>query len=733
MADIGLKEIFMEEVSEILKNLESEIIKLEEGDDPESINTIFRYVHTIKGSSGIADIPEISEFTHHIENLLDLVRNGKLEVGSDIIDIVLKSMDWVKMSIFSEDETWGDESLNQSLIVRIQEIIEGKSGEAVTEKEGIGVDNPVEECDIKPINKRGEEEESTHDINIEGMLGREKSCRYFKIKAYFEEDIFESGIDPIMIIDDLASLGQICEIKIDRDGLPAFDKLDPEKCYIGWRIILKTTHTMEKVNDVFLFVKDTNDIEAKDITSGFIEEGNRKEKGRSLQVRRLGDILIRKGVITGDDLNDVLDIQIKEKKKLGEIIVEKKLATAREVDTAILEQEQVEISIESTTVRVETKKLDNLMNLLGEIVIGQASISRLAEVLADRDEVDLIKNALYGLDRTTREFQEQIMTIRMIPIGPTFEQFRRFVRDSAMTMGKEISLEIEGGETELDKTVIEMIGDPLKHMIRNSIDHGVETPEDRERIGKNRKGRILLNAYHQEGKIFIDITDDGKGIDRKRLQEKALEVGLLGKGEEVSDEKLLSYLFVPGFSTAEKIGVLSGRGVGMDVVRRNIEDLRGTIDIITDEGKGTTIRIKLPLTLAIIEGMLVRIGNNIYIIPLLSIVESLRPLKNDVETIEGKGEVISVRGKYITFFRLYDFFGVESDYKNPWESLVVIVESNGTQLGLMVDDLIGQQQIVIKSLDGFITDNCAISGATILGDGRVALILDIHGLIGMIE
>jgi two-component system, chemotaxis family, sensor kinase CheA len=317
----------------------------------------------------------------------------------------------------------------------------------------------------------------------------------------------------------------------------------------------------------------------------------------------------------------------------------------------------------------------------------------------------------------------------MIQVGPTFAQFRRFVRDMSKQEGKLIHLEVRGAETELDKTVIEKISDPLKHMIRNAVDHGIETPDERERAGKNPEATIQLNAYHQEGNVYIEVSDDGWGLDLERIRERALTRGLLKKGEDASREKLVSMVFMPGFSTADSVGELSGRGVGMDVVKNNISELRGTVDIVTEKGKGTTIRIKLPLTMAIIEGMLCRVGRSVYIIPLLSIVESIKPKREDIRSVEKQGEVVQVRGEYVSLIRLYEYYGIKPEKENPWDALLIIVESTGTKLALMVDDLIGQQQVVIKSLDSYITKDRSISGAAIMGDGTVALIVDIHGLL----
>lgn len=712
----GLREIFAGEAEEILQDLEVDIVNLEENSDPDIINKVFRSIHTLKGSSGIAGFNEISEFTHKIENLLEKVRCGELTIQDKLINILLESMDWIRISIFGRDQEdeigIEPEKLKNDLIDSISQYNNGKDENIENlykdDKEAFFIE------DIEEREKRKSLKES---------LEKYTNRNFFRIKAEFRENIFEYGIDPLMIIEDLASLGTFEERRVNRSKLPSFKNLDPEKCYISWDLVLETEYSKDHIEDVFLFVKDDNKISIEDVTTTYHEGTSHSD-----DLKKIGQIMVDKKIITEEERDEALEIQDSENKRIAEIIVEKGFATKNDVKEALDEQEKIKTKIETSTVRVATKKLDSLLNLLGEIVIGQSSISRIADQIVGENGFRL-KNALYGLDRTTREFQEQIMSIRMIPIGPSFEQFRRFVRDTAKSNGKDIKLYIEGGETELDKTVIERMGDPLKHMIRNAMDHGIETPEERIRAGKSSKGRIILKAYHQKGNVFIEVIDDGKGINKEMIRKKAEEKGLIDQNEEMSDEKILSCLFMPGFSTAEKVGELSGRGVGMDVVKNNIEALRGMVEIDTEENVGTTFRIKLPLTLAIVEGMLVRVGKYTYIIPLLSILESIKPVKEDIKTIEGRGEVIFVRGQYVTLIRLYQLFGIESDYVNPWESLVVIVESNGVYMGVMVDDLIGQQQIVIKSLDSHITNSRIVSGATILGDGTVSLILDVHGLV----
>lgn len=688
--DPEILEIFHNEAKELLENIESELVQLEEFYSKETVNSLFRYFHTLKGSSGIAGLVEVSEFTHEIETLLDKFRNDEVGVTSELIDAILGSIDLIKIMIFSPESVSIDFEDKKNILIAT---INSASGEA-----------------------------SSHSpVSIETSDSSRFS--FYRIKIKFREDIFEFGIDPLMILEDIVEIGELLEFKVDRSALPSLEKMDPQKCYLSWFIVVKTKEHVQKLDEIFLFVRDDNTIEVTDVSSQYQEDLSENVH----EDKKLGEILIKKGLITEDELMSVLNTKAPNQ-QLGKALVKSKLVTEADIQNALGLQVEVRKKIESATIRVETNKLDNLLNLLGEIVIGQSSISRFVEELDD-DKAYAMKNSLYALNRSTRQFQEQIMQMRMIPIGPTFSQFKRFVRDTARQNGKEIKLVTRGNETELDKTVVEEITDPLKHMIRNAIDHGIESTEERMKCGKVSSGTITLNAYHQEGSIFIEVSDDGKGLDAQRIREVAVDKGVVAKDKELTIDETYSLIFKPGFSTSQAVGDLSGRGVGMDVVKSNIDSLRGAVKIISRQGEGTTFRVKLPLTLAIIDGMLIRVGSHVYIIPLLSIIESIQPTREDVKTIKGQGEVVMVRNEYVPLLRLHDYFDLEPVYQNPWEALLVIVESNGEKLAVMIDDLIGQQQIVIKSLDSYITSNKSVSGAAILGDGDVALILDIHGLL----
>lgn len=690
--DPEILEVFQTEARDVIGTIESDLVLLEESESEETVNSLFRSFHTLKGSSGIAGLTEVSGFTHELETLLDKVRSGEATVTSSMIDILLASVDLLRVMIFGSDEDVDIEEQKAAVLAFL-------NSEGVTAPAG------------------------TTDTS----QGSESAERYYRIVIRFREDIFEFGIDPMIILEDLTQCCSVLEMKIDRSKLPDLAEIDPEKCYLGWLFVVKTSAPRSRLDEIFLFVRDDNEIEIEDISDTYTEDFSKNIN----EEKRLGDILVKRGLLTENDITRVLQ-EKSDDEKLGTAIVRKKLLTEADIQNALGVQTEVRKKIESSTIRVETNKLDNLMNLLGEIVIGQSSISRFAEEL-DEDRGYALKNSLYSLNRSTRQFQEQIMAMRMIPVGPTFNQFKRFVRDTAKELGKDIKLVIKGKETELDKTVIEEITDPLKHMIRNSIGHGIESPEKRLARGKQAEGTITLNAYHQEGSVFIEVADDGAGIDTDKIRELAIERGFLAKEKDVTAEELYEYMFQPGFSTSGQVGGLSGRGVGMDVVKSNIDSLRGSIQVISQKGSGTTFRIKMPLTLAIIDGMLIQIGVQKYIIPLLSILESIQPRKEDVKSIKGKGEVVLVRDQYISLIRLYDYFSIEPEYTDPSEALVVIVESNGERLALMIDDLLGQQQTVIKSIDRFITRNRTVSGAAILGDGNVALILDIHGLLNEIS
>jgi two-component system chemotaxis sensor kinase CheA len=466
------------------------------------------------------------------------------------------------------------------------------------------------------------------------------------------------------------------------------------------------------------------------IILGLNQDTVQKEKapGNPPKEKYIGEILVESGDISKEQLEIALQEQGQgqgQGQRLGEILVEKGIITPEKINSALKVQSVVG-KPSSETVKVDTQKLDNLINLVGELVIANALIN------------DGLGNTTNGsnknlshLNKIVKDIQDQVMCMRMVPLKSTFQKMARLVRDVSAKVGKKVQLEISGEDTELDKTVIDEIGDPLVHIIRNSIDHGIEAQNERISTGKPAEGLVRLNAFHRGGNIVIEIEDDGKGLCKEKLLKKAIEKGLIEEDASLSDQQIYNLIFAAGFSTAEKVTDVSGRGVGMDVVKKNVERLRGKVEISTVEGKGTKISIKLPLTLAIIDGMIVQVGTEKYIVPMLSIEKSIRPKKEDVSTVQQRGELINVRGSLLPMVRLHNLYNVQPKKTNPWEALVLIVEGEGQRCGILVDDLLGQQQIVIKSLGEQFHNIRGIAGSAILGDGRIGLILDVGGIMSM--
>jgi two-component system chemotaxis sensor kinase CheA len=519
----------------------------------------------------------------------------------------------------------------------------------------------------------------------DNYMEKESPGRYH-ITVDFDIDSFSSDFDPIYFIEEIASYGDLVERKIHKEKLPSFEELDPQQCFVSWSCIIDTHYDYRVFEDIFIkrehrgkySIEKMQSIE--NIDHGTIEKVESNEENIPVQ--------------TSPD-------------RVGHV--------------------HQPVSVQTTHadgVVVDSKRLDELMNLLGEIVIGHSAINRFAEGL-DAEASSELTNAMYGLDRTTREFQEQLMAIRTVQMDEYIEQLKTFVKMKAEEHGRNIDVTVSGHETELDRSMIERILAPVRELISYAVACGIENPAERKKTGKDETAHVEFNAYHQEGSVILSLSDDGKGFDPSELKKQAEEAGLVKKGEDVPKGRLFSLLLNGEFASAfyREFG-LSGQHL-----KEVVENLRGTVDIESAPGKGTTFKIKLPLSLAIIEGMAVRVGEHVYIVPLLSIVESIQPREADVKTIEGKGEVIQARGEYIALVRLYEYYNIKSDLTNPWESLVVIVESNGEKVGLMVDDLIGQQQTVIKNIGSDLASNRSISGASILGDGRISLIIDIHGLV----
>ncbi|OPY66034.1 MAG: Chemotaxis protein CheA [Syntrophorhabdaceae bacterium PtaU1.Bin034] len=694
MKDIH-REAFREEAYELLSELEGSLLELEEApDDGELIGRIFRAMHTIKGSGSMFGFDDVAAFTHQIETVYDKVRNGQLQVTKELISLTLQARDFIKIMLDeSPEETVREASLQQAIdgFVRLG-----------LEKEGVGSTEPAA------------------GSSAPGTTEDEEMVTY-RIRFRPSKEIFLSGTNPLLLLEELRGLGE-CSIVAQLDDIPDLEHMNPEYCYMGWDIILTSGRGMDTIKDVFIFVEDICDIKIETIAGG---AGGPDEPGD----RRIGEILLDRGEITREDLRNVLS----ERKYLGEILCEKGIVTQNEVDSALTEQQHVRKIREKTSkeeaissIRVPAEKLDILVNLVGELVTVQARLSQTASISGDNDLGAIAEE----VERLTAELRDNTMSIRMLPIGTTFGRFKRLIRDLSQELGKEIEMTTEGAETELDKTVIERLNDPLVHVIRNSIDHGIESPEKRLSDGKPRAGVIHLSASHSGANVIIRIKDDGKGLDREAILAKAIEKGLASAGQELTDRDVFGFIFAPGFSTASRITSVSGRGVGMDVVKKAIDGLGGSIQIASEQGKGTTITIKLPLTLAIVEGLLVRLADEHFVLP-LSIVEECVELTNeDTRKAHGRN-IANIRGEIVPYVRLRNEFRIPGE--PPPIEQIVITGVNGDRVGLVVDSVVGEHQTVIKTLGKVYRGVDAVSGATILGNGTVALIVDVPKLVRNVE
>jgi two-component system, chemotaxis family, sensor kinase CheA len=673
--------MFFEECFEALDDMESGLLNLDVGAaDMENINTIFRGAHSIKGGSGMFGFTDVTNFTHVLETLLDEMRDGKRQVVQATVELMLQSVDCLR-----------------AMLKAIQ------NGNGV-DKDEVGV-----------LQKKLEQELNNQDAEhgVEAVptpvTGGAVAVSVWRIRFKPFADMLKTGNDPHRIIRELAELG-VLESHADVAGVPRFDSLDPKKCYLAWEFTLTGAVEQQQITEVFDWVEGNCELEIS------------LQTDEPMEIAATVPEMIVAEQSSGEPKTDT-------KPEPAPDAVERRADGRREGgDRRKSDRRGKAAGEDSGSIRVGIDKIDAIINQVGELVITQSMLDRFGED-SDMSELDGLRDGLIQLSRNTRELQESVMQIRMLPISSSFNRFPRLVRDLSNKLGKKVELVFSGEQTELDKTVLEKISDPLVHLVRNSLDHGIETPEVRVAAGKPETGTLHLNAYHAGGHIVIEIHDDGAGLPRGKILNKAREKELVGVDEELSDEQILNLIFHAGFSTADNISEVSGRGVGMDVVQRNIKDLGGTIEVRSEEGKGSTFTIQLPLTLAILDGQLLKVGAQTYVISLVSIVESLRIKPGMVNSLAGKSELYKLRDEYIPIVRLYEIFDIQPQVTDLQQGLVVVVEANDVRVGLFIDDLLGQQQVVIKSLETNFQQVEGLSGATILGDGMVALIIDVPGLI----
>ena len=729
------QDAFFEEAGDHLAIVEEGLLALEQHpEDLDLLNKIFRSAHSIKGTSGMFGFNAVAQFTHKMETLLDLLRNGQKVVTPQVADLLLKATDCLKTLVEA-----------------------AKTGSPVDDETVQRLTSELAAGSVLGTQSWTQGARGTKQVSSPLPCASSPSLLHqYTIVWTPPEWLFQRGLDPLQIFKELASLGTLTLVTVDTSKLPELEAMDSEKCYLSWTMKLETVKNRTAVDAVFEFVKEdsaltieereTLDVKRKtngadgatiDVSSSEFQVSSSTPKHETLNKqpetvdgdpKPLGEILVESGVVS----RETLDHALAQQKRVGEILIEQHAATPQQISQALQKQQDsashAKKGTETASIRVDTAKIDKLNNLVGELVITQSMLSDLSTHF-EMSQLAVLLERVAQLERNTREIQERIMGIRMLPIGSAFSRFPRLVRDLSGKSGKKIQLVLSGEETELDKTVIESITDPLTHLVRNSADHGLEQPEERLAAGKDEQGTIHLNAFHEGGSICITVEDDGRGLNRDKILAKAIKSGLISEQDKLTDDQIWPLIFKPGFSTAEKVTDVSGRGVGMDVVKRNIEGLGGAVSIKTAIGKGTTFTLKLPLTLAIIEGMTIRVGKETYIVPLLSILESIQPKGDAVKTIVGKGEVMNVRGTYHPMMRLYEVFDLVPEHKDPTKAILMVLETEGERVAVMVDEILGQQQVVIKSMEQNFRKVEGIAGATILADGTVGFILDVRGLL----
>ncbi len=712
------KQTFAQEASELLEAMEDALLSLEQApDDEELLHQVFRAMHTIKGTAGVFGFDPVVHFTHTVETVMDDVRSGGRAMDESLIATLLACRDHTAALVEAVLGAEEGAAPEPDMLARGEELIarlSGGSGQDLQPAAGALAEAPGAE--------------------VEKLQGRGMSEDNWVISLKFKPDALRNGMDPLSFLRYLRTLGDIVEIFTLSDRLPVLDEFDPESCYLSFRIFFHSEAEKQAIEGVFEFAEDDCDI-------AILPPHSKQEHYLALleelpdgQVQRIGEMLVQVGALTEKEIGQALDTQSEQapgseepqqpSRPLGEILVEQQSVQRPVVAQALKKQEKAKekAAQESRFIRVDSSRLGHLIDLVGELVINSAAM----KVMVERHGLEDVQEVVDSVEHLVEEIRDNALQLRMVQIGDTFSRFRRVVRDVSKDLGKDIELLISGGETELDKTVVEKINDPLTHLVRNAVDHGIESPEIRVAQGKPAKGRVALNAFHDSGHIVIEIKDDGAGLDPERIRAKAQANGLIRPEQALDREETFRLIFEPGLSTKEQADNLSGRGVGMDVVRRNIEALRGSVELDSAPGAGTTVTIVLPLTLAIIDGFLVGSSEERFVIPLAQVVECVEIAENEAVQRQGH-DYINLRGEVLPYLRLRDFFDIRDNTGGDRESLVV-VRFGHAKAGLVVDELFGELQTVIKPLGQLFEHLEGVAGATVLGTGGIALILDVQEL-----
>jgi two-component system, chemotaxis family, sensor kinase CheA len=691
MSPTNPKDIFKQEAHDLLAQLETTLLDLDaDPSDASLIDAAFRALHTIKGSGAMFGFEGAAAFTHHVETAFDQVRQGKAALSKELIGAALEARDHIRLLIENPEDA--DSAAQEALLAALQASFNpGQASAAPLAKE-----EPVAE-------------------------------REWRIRIRLPRDAMINGTNPLLLLEELRTLGQ-ARVDALTDDIPGLQEIDPTACYMAWDVDLKTARPCSEIEDVFIFVRDEMQLD--------IAPAESVEHEQDHQAVEPEPVLREEPPAAEEEaaspVAEAPPPKVEEAPAKAEAPpaktetmpakTEAPLASAKPAAAPDRERARRDATKASASVRVPAERLDELMDRVGELVIAQSRLRQIAAGSADQQ----VRSVAEEIERLALELRDTTMGIRMVPIGSLFGRFRRVVHDLSRDLGKEVELLMEGEDTELDKTVIEQLNDPLVHLIRNAIDHGVEAPADRRAAGKTVAGRILLSARHAGTEVHITIADDGRGLDRERIRARAIERGVIPPDAALSDGELFQVIFQPGFSTAEEVTSLSGRGVGMDVVKRTIEALRGKIELSSAPNQGSKVTLRLPLTLAIIDGLLVRVGDARYVLPLSSVEECVE-LPPEEETRSRRCSLLNIRGELVPYLKLRELFSSAAPPDRFQK--IVVVSSGELKTGLVVDQVIGNHQTVIKSLSKLHADIEMFSGATILGDGSLALILDIAHLV----
>ncbi len=682
---------FVEESIELLQQMEEAVLELDSRPgDRALVDQLFRGMHTIKGGAAVVMRPDLADYAHRLESLLDQVRGGQVSAGKTLISTLLEAIDCVGLFIsgipggLAVDQTRVDASIQN-------------------------VSALVESATHSPL----EVQEAGESVSSALTAIASKKSQAYLVTLKFNPQMPEQGGDPLLLLKELAELGD-CITVVHPGKLPDIAEFDASRLYVWWSIKLTTSLSQSQIEQTLLFFREGNELSVVpfDFTP---KETDTVERAHQAQIAQAA-------AGTEDDVRSTpsgtseLTASVTGFKTMEPA----RIASGRESGDGTV----------GKSIRVSIDRLERLQNLIGETVINQ---SRLIQLCEEAERLDptfagALNEFVEENSRSVRDLQDEIQAVRMVQVDTVFSRLRRVVRDYSVESNKEIRLRIEGGETELDKTVTDQLHGPLLHLIRNAMDHGIESSEERRQAAKDTAGTIWLRAFHRGGHVMVEVQDDGKGMDVQRIRQKGLDRGLIEESEELSDQQLLQLVFRPGFTTTDEVTDVSGRGVGMDSVKRDIEALLGTIDILSEPGRGTTLRMRLPLTLAIIDGMIVRVGSLTFIVPLLAVVEAIRPKADDIRKMKRDNELVEIRGEFIPLVRLHRKLNIDCEFSDPADAVLLVLQHVDSKQCLMVDEIVDQRPVVIKNLDDNFVQVPGMTGASIMGDGKVSFILDVAAI-----